>query len=567
MSHDEFKERAFSANKMLVDFAVEHHKDWSYAAEFLPEHLAEQTPPAQNRLGKLWRDIEFQSKRFGLIGPQRFEACVKDVDSKGLADPTFGEAAKICRCLRANFLAMRSEADSSFAFLQEVSNFAIGTEWQELAQSTLVSGDREWYGLTNPPAMRVPAYEVVEWVNGAIWRSVVSAGGLFLGLVDGRIARLDLQNRRLAWVKEAADGDGVGSLAAQDGLVYSGHQSGQIKVWQGEKFSRDLLEEPDGYAVLSLEVAEGGIVYSGHGSGQIKLWKGEELPVDLLEVVDGDSVLSLSAAENGLLYSGHKSGLIKRWKGVTRLPDLSETEDHDEVWCLAATEGGFVYSGHKSGRIKLWDGEKAPKDIVEDPEKRAVVTLSAVEGGTVYSGHSSGVINVWSGEEFVGSIQEPDADLVSSVATRDGFVYSVHFTTGQIRLYDSENFSVLGEDAGGDGVVALAGTESGLIYSGHVSGQIKVWQGEKFLRDLLEVAEGDAVCSFAATKGLVYCGHASGRITVWDGIELKDLRNEADGGRGVLPRGDKEGFRVQRAREWPSSTLEWGEVQRSPQRT
>ncbi|KAL1564850.1 protein JINGUBANG-like [Salvia divinorum] len=223
------------------------------------------------------------------------------------------------------------------------------------------------------------------------------------------------------------------SLAAKDGLLYTGSDSKNIRTWRDmQEFN--AFKSSSGF--VKAIVISGERIFTGHQDGRIRVWTIDEsggthrqigtlpsffavlkasmrpknyVPVAAkrnraaLWIKHADAVSSLSMSEeSGLLYSASWDRTFKVW----RLRDSKCVESvaaHDDaVNAVAAGGGGLVYTGSADGTVKVWRREAVGHLLwrtllLQD----SAVTALAIggDGSVVYCGSSDGLVNFWEVEK------------------------------------------------------------------------------------------------------------------------------------------------------------------------
>lgn len=239
----------------------------------------------------------------------------------------------------------------------------------------------------------------------------------------------------------------VYSLAVKDGMLYTGSESKNIRVWRN-------FHEAGGFKsgsglVKAIVISKDQQVFTGHQDGKIRIWnlKGKRVgtlpklgdyirssmnPKNYVEVrrhhkvprikhFDAISCMSLNE-EYGLLYSGSWDKTIKVWR-ISDGKCLESFEAHDDaINSIVVGYDGLVFSGSADGSVKVWrrelDGNSVRHVHVRTllKQENAVTALAVAaeenEGGgcgggggggwVLYAGSSDGLVNFWERDEEEG---------------------------------------------------------------------------------------------------------------------------------------------------------------------
>ncbi|XP_047946873.1 protein JINGUBANG-like [Salvia hispanica] len=225
------------------------------------------------------------------------------------------------------------------------------------------------------------------------------------------------------------------SLAAKDGLLYTGSDSKNIHTWRGMKES-SAFKSSSGFVKAIVLSADK--IFTAHQDGRIRVWtidssggthrqigtlpsffalvKASMRPKNYVPVAakrnraalwikHADAVSSLSVCqESGLLYSASWDGTFKAWRIRDSKCVESVAAHADAVNAVAAGGAGMVYTGSADGAVKVWRREAAGRRhrlLRALLRQDSAVTALAVGGGgaVVYCGSSDGVVNFWEVEK------------------------------------------------------------------------------------------------------------------------------------------------------------------------
>ncbi|XP_021731672.1 protein JINGUBANG-like [Chenopodium quinoa] len=232
----------------------------------------------------------------------------------------------------------------------------------------------------------------------------------------------------------------VYSLAVKDGMLYTGSESKNIRVWKN-------FHDAGGFKsgsglVKAIVISKDEQVFTGHQDGKIRIWnpKGKRLgtlpkmgdyikssmnPKNYVEVrrhhkvpkikhFDAVSCMSLNE-EFGLLYSGSWDKTIKVWR-ISDGKCLESFEAHDDaINSIVVGYDGLVFSGSADGTVKVWrrelDGNTVRHIHVRTllKQENAVTALAVAAdeesgGWVLYAGSSDGLVNFWERDEEEGVV-------------------------------------------------------------------------------------------------------------------------------------------------------------------
>ncbi|XP_057548089.1 protein JINGUBANG-like [Amaranthus tricolor] len=232
----------------------------------------------------------------------------------------------------------------------------------------------------------------------------------------------------------------VYSLAVKDGMLYTGSESKNIRVWRN-------FHDAGGFKsgsglVKAIVISKDQQVFTGHQDGKIRIWtkNGKRVgtlpkfgdyikcsmnPKNYVEVrrhhkvpkikhYDAVSCMSLNE-EFGLLYSGSWDKTIKVWR-ISDGKCLESFEAHeDAINSIVVGFDGLVFSGSADGSVKVWRRELDGKEVKHFHMKtlltqdNAVTALAVAEdekenGWVLYAGSSDGLVNFWERDEEEGVV-------------------------------------------------------------------------------------------------------------------------------------------------------------------
>ncbi|KAL0365457.1 UNVERIFIED_CONTAM: protein JINGUBANG [Sesamum angustifolium] len=322
----------------------------------------------------------------------------------------------------------------------------------------------------------------------------------------------------------------VYSLAASGGLLYTGSDSKNIRVWKN-------LQEFSGFksrsGLVKAVVVLGDKVFTGHQDGKIRIWRflGADrrnrhkfvgsLPttrelvaksinrknyvevrrnrnVPWVKHYDAISCLSIDA-EQGLLYSGSWDKTLKVWR-ISDSKCLESIQAHDDaVNSVVVGFDGLVFTGSADGSVKAWRRELVGKStqhvlvdtlLKQDHAVNSVVVMHSA--GALYAGSSGGLVNFWEREKHFmsyGGVLRGHKLAVLCLAVGGNLVLSGSADNSICvwRRDDGADHTCVAVLTGHSGPVKClavekdeaAGEESDqrwIVYSGSLDKSVKVWR-------------------------------------------------------------------------------------------
>lgn len=329
----------------------------------------------------------------------------------------------------------------------------------------------------------------------------------------------------------------VYSLAAKGGLLYTGSDSKNIRVWKNmQEFN--AFKANSGF--VKAIVISGDRVFTGHQDGRIRVWrnnnggaahkqvgtlptffdmiKASMRPKNYVEVkpnrfalwikhADAISCMSMDE-ESGLLYSASWDRTFKVWR-VDNSRCIESVNAHDDaVNAIAVGGGGMVYTGSADGVVRVWRRERDGKAVKHSLWRTLLgldcaVTALAVgaSGAVVYCGSSDGLVNFWEVEKELSHggvlkghqlavlclaaagnlVFSGSADKTICVWRREGAVHTCLAVmaghTGPVKCLAVE------EEQEADG----GGDRRWKVYSGSLDKSVKVWSVTETASDLVQM--------------------------------------------------------------------------------
>ncbi|KAK4262238.1 hypothetical protein QN277_027820 [Acacia crassicarpa] len=222
------------------------------------------------------------------------------------------------------------------------------------------------------------------------------------------------------------------SLASRDGLLYTGSDSKNIRVWKNQK-EHAVFKSHSG--LVKAIIIAGREILTGHQDGRIRVWKVSEknntayrrvatLPTlknyikcsirpknyvegrrnrSVLWIKHHDAISCLGLTKDAsLIYSASWDKTFKVWKASNFKCLESVTAHDDAVNALVVGTDGLVFTGSADGTVKVWRREvqgKGTKHFFSQTllKQECAVTALALspDSSYLYCGSSDGVVNYW----------------------------------------------------------------------------------------------------------------------------------------------------------------------------
>ncbi|KAH6756541.1 Transducin/WD40 repeat-like superfamily protein [Perilla frutescens var. hirtella] len=334
----------------------------------------------------------------------------------------------------------------------------------------------------------------------------------------------------------------VYSLAAKGGLLYTGSDSKNIRVW---KDMREFHAFKSSSGFVKAIVISGDRIFTGHHDGRIRVWtidpntnsaaavhkqigtlptffdvlKASMMPKNYVEVkpnrtavwikhADAVSCLSMDG-ETGLLYSASWDRTFKVWD-VENSKCVESVKAHDDaVNAVVASGGGdgLIYTGSADGTVRVWKREREGKAVRHFLQRTllcldcAVTALAVGESGAVvYCGSSDGLVNFWEVEKHFshGGVLKGHKLAVLCLAAAGSLVFSGS-ADNSICVWRREGaehtcLNVLSGHTGPVKCLAVeedndgggrGGDRKWKVYSGSLDKSVKVWSVSETASDLV----------------------------------------------------------------------------------
>ncbi|XP_051150900.1 protein JINGUBANG-like [Andrographis paniculata] len=329
------------------------------------------------------------------------------------------------------------------------------------------------------------------------------------------------------------------SLAATGGLLYTGSDSKNIRVW---KNMQEFAAFKSNSGLVKAIVISDDTIFTGHQDGKIRVWKGgggggshkrvgtmptffavfkaSIKPRNYIRAAvaarrgkaawirHGDAVSCLSMnKEKGLLYSASWDRTFKVWRAEDFKCMESVRAHDDAVNSVVAAANGVVFTGSADGTVKVWKREEVGKLIRHAPaqtllSQECAVTALAVNapGTVVYCGASDGAVNFWEVEKHLmahGGVLKGHKLAVLCLAAAGSLVFSgsADMTICVWRKEAAAVHTCLSVLTGHTGPVKCLAVEADgeddrrwVVYSGSLDKSVKVWSVPEMSPDLHQLS-------------------------------------------------------------------------------
>ncbi|CAH9125836.1 unnamed protein product [Cuscuta epithymum] len=274
------------------------------------------------------------------------------------------------------------------------------------------------------------------------------------------------------------------SLAASGGLLYTGSDSKNIRVWKDTKEYSSFKSNSG--LVKSIVVLGEDKIFTGHQDGKIRVWKFADQKKKTYKRLG-----SLPTTRDYLKSSMNPKSYVEIPKKNRNAPWIKH---HDAVSCMSLDgEQGLLFSGSWDRTIKVW--KLSENKCVESVNAHDDAINALVVGfdGLVFTGSADGTVKAWRRETLTSSAREkPPAStkhvLVDTVLKQDNAVTSL-----------------------------AVSVSAAMVYAGSSDGLVNFWEREKSFMTYGGVLRAHklGVLCLAAVANLVLSGSADNSICVW----------------------------------------------------
>lgn len=229
------------------------------------------------------------------------------------------------------------------------------------------------------------------------------------------------------------------SVAASNGLVYTGSQSNIIRIWKLPEFTECGQLKTRACMVVALEVSNDK-VYAAYADFKIRVWHRTWDGVTIKHVriatipKSGNYVRSYITGKDkamkhagpitsmainvsdDILYSASLDTTVKVWR-VSDLKCMETIQAHQEpINDIVVADDGVLYTASDDATVRVWrrnfcSGDRPHSLTITLPAKHSPVkalTLTA-DGGVLYGGCTDGYVHYWLKGWFSGQLQHGGA--------------------------------------------------------------------------------------------------------------------------------------------------------------
>ncbi|KAM1219549.1 protein JINGUBANG-like [Malus sylvestris] len=225
------------------------------------------------------------------------------------------------------------------------------------------------------------------------------------------------------------------SVAASNGLVYTGSASNLIRVWKLPEFTECGQLKTKACMVVAMEVSHDK-VYAAYGDGKVRVWQRTwdgglkhvrlaTIPktgsyVRSLYIAAGKDKMHMGAitslainVSEDILYSASIDRTVKVWR-ISDLKCIETIKAHaGPINEIIIADDGVLYTASDDATVRVWRrnfcrGDQLPHSLtVTLPAKYSPVkTLTLTpDGGVLYGGCTDGYIHYWLKGWFSGQLQ------------------------------------------------------------------------------------------------------------------------------------------------------------------
>ncbi|XP_052182994.1 protein JINGUBANG-like [Diospyros lotus] len=312
------------------------------------------------------------------------------------------------------------------------------------------------------------------------------------------------------------------SIAAANGLVYTGSESNILRVWKLPEFTECGQLKTKACMALAIELSNDK-VYAAYADCKIRVWRrtweGVAKHVRLATIprtgsyvrsyITGKdkltkhmgpiSSLAINVSD-GILYSASLDKTVRVWQ-ISDHKCIESIQAHSEpINAVAVADDGVLYTASDDATVRVWrrnfcSGDRPHSLTVTLPAKSSPVkalTLT-VDGGILYGGCTDGYIHYWlkgwfSGQlQYGGSLQGHTHAVMCLASMADYVVSGSADSTGRVwvREQDGQHSCVAvlqGHRGPIRSVAAFPGRlpeeaeEGCTVCTGSLDGVLKVWR-------------------------------------------------------------------------------------------
>ncbi|KAF7136477.1 hypothetical protein RHSIM_Rhsim08G0225200 [Rhododendron simsii] len=315
------------------------------------------------------------------------------------------------------------------------------------------------------------------------------------------------------------------SVAASNGLVYTGSESNVVRVWKLPEFTECGQLKTKAGVVVAIEVSNEK-VYVAYADCKIRVWRRSWEGVTrhvrvgtipragsyvrnyiagkdkMMKHMGPISSLALNSSDD-ILYSASLDKTVKVWR-ISDYKCIETIQAHSEpINAIALSDDGVLYTASDDATVRVWrrnfcTSNRPHSLTITLPAKSSPVRTLALtaDGGVLYGGCSDGYIHYWlkgwfSGQPQYGGSLPGHTHAVMCLATVGSFVVSGSADlTGRVWVREQDGqhccVAVLQGHRGPircvaafPGRVSAAGEEAEdgcTVCTGSLDGVLKVWR-------------------------------------------------------------------------------------------
>lgn len=338
------------------------------------------------------------------------------------------------------------------------------------------------------------------------------------------------------------------SLAAASGLLFTGSDSKNIRVWRHQK---EFSGFKSSSGLVKAIVISGGRVFTGHQDGKIRVWRQSPKDPKVHKRVG-----TLPTLKDLIKMSINPRNYVqpRRRKGRHAAAKFRHS---DAVSCLSMDEAhGLLYTGSWDRTFKVWRvaDSKCLESVQAHEDTVNAVVVVALEG-LVFTGSADGTVKMWRKEMTAPEKRTTRHELQGTVLRQDSAVTALAVGPGALAVYAGSSDGVVnfwerdggrmvhgGELRGHRQAVLCVAAAGAMVFSGSADSTICVWRREGAVHACVSVLTGhagpvkclavepDVEAPGGATIWVLYSGSLDKSVKVWKVAEQLPMTTELTGG-------------------------------------